>query len=117
MDGSAYGVSKKGAIEVDDSHATGQQAKTLAHELAHEALHWEDRGTFTRTLAELEAESVAYVVCRHFGLDTSVRSSTYIAIWRGDAKSMRESLARIADAARGIIDDAEAPAETRKAVA
>ena len=113
----AYGVSKRGAIDVDDSHATGQQAKTLAHELAHEALHWEDKGTFTRALAELEAEAVSYVVCKHFNLDTAVRSSTYIAIWNGDAKSMRESLARIADAARGIIDDAEAPAVDRKAVA
>ena len=42
----AYGVSKHGAIDVDDSHATGQQAKTLTHELAHEALHWDkDRGS------------------------------------------------------------------------
>jgi len=115
--GGAYGVSKHGAIDVDDSHATGQQAKTLAHELAHEALHWEDKGTFTRTLAELEAESVAYVVCRHFDLDTSIRSAAYIALWDGNAKAMRESLARIADAARGIIDDAEAPADDRRAVA
>ena len=51
------------------------------------------------------------------GLDTSVRSAAYIALWNGDAKSMRESLARIADTARGIIDDAEAPAIDRKAVA
>ncbi len=39
IDGGAYGVSKHGAIGVDDTHTTGQQAKTLAHELAHEALH------------------------------------------------------------------------------
>ena len=117
IDDRTFGVSKKGAIDVDGTHATGQQAKTLAHELAHEALHWEDRGTFTRTLAELEAESVAYVVCRHFNLDTSIRSAAYIALWNGDAKAMRESLARIADTARGIIDDAEAPGDTRRAVA
>ncbi len=108
---------KRGAIEIDNQHPTGQQAKTLAHELAHEALHWEIKGTFTRSLAELEAEAVAYVVCQHFGLDTEVRSSRYIALWQGDAKSMRESLERIATTARGIIDDASAPAESRKAVA
>ena len=117
IDDRTFGVSKKGAINVDGTPATGQQAKTLAHELAHEALHWEDRGTFTRTLAELEAESVAYVVCRHFNLVTSIRSAAYIALWNGDAKVMRESLARIADTARGIIDDAEAPGDTRRAVA
>ncbi len=116
ISGGAYGVSRKGTVEIDDTRATGQQAKTLAHELAHEALHWEDRGTFTRSVAELEAESVAYVVCNHFGLDTSVRSSAYIALWNGDGKALRDSLKRIADTARKIIDDVRA-LSTRKAVA
>ena len=111
-----FGLSKKGAIEVDNTHTTGQQAKTLAHELAHEAMHWEDRGSLTRSIAELEAESVAYVVCRHFNLDTSIRSSAYIAIWNGDGKAMRESMDRIAKTARAIIDDC-AKAQDRKAVA
>ena len=92
ISGGAFGVSKRGAIEIDNQHPTGQQAKTLAHEVAHEALHWDIKGPFTRSLAELEAEAVAYVVCQHFGLDTEVRSSRYIALWQGDAKSMRESL-------------------------
>ena len=116
LSGGLFGVSKGGTIDVDNGHATGQQAKTLAHELAHEALHWDIKGTFTRSLAELEAESVAYVVCRHFGLDCEVRSSRYIALWNGDAKSLRASLERISKVARAIIDDIEAPAG-RKAVA
>ena len=109
-----FGASKHGSIDVDNSHATGQQAKTLAHELAHEALHWEDKGPFTRSLAELEAESVAYVVCLHFGLNTEVRSSRYIALWDGDSKSLRASLERIANTARDIIDDVEAPGAKRQ---
>jgi len=116
VSGGAFGVSEKGRIGIDNAHATGQQAKTLAHELAHEALHWTDRGTFTRSAAELEAESVAYVVCRHFGLDSEVRSSAYIALWNGDGKAMRESMDRIAKTARAIIDDASA-VHDRKAVA
>ncbi len=112
----AFGVSKRGSIDVDSTHPTGQQAKTLAHELAHEALHWEDRGPLTRSIAELEAESVAYVVCKHFSLDVEVRSSRYIALWDGDSKALRGSLERIANTARGIIDDIE-PASERKAVA
>ncbi len=112
-------------IEVDNQHPTGQQAKTLAHELAHKALHWDkDRGLpggtptgpLTRSIAELEAESVAYVVCTHFGLDVEVRASRYIALWDGDSKALKASLERIAKTARGIIDDVEAVAG-RKAVA
>lgn len=116
VSGGAFGVSKNGSIEVDNTHTTGQQSKTLAHELAHESLHWKDKGTFTRSAAELEAESVAYVVCRHFGLDCSVRSSAYIALWNGDGKAMRESMDRIAKTARAIIDETTALRD-RKAVA
>ncbi len=117
LDGSLFGASNKGAIDVDNQHATGQQSKTLAHELAHEALHWDkDRGPLTRSIAELEAESVAYVVCTHFGLDVEVRASRYIPLWNGDSKSLRASLERIAKTARELIDDVEAPA-ARKEVA
>lgn len=116
-----YGVSKGGAVEVSNEHPTGQQAKTLAHELAHEAMHKSDEARTgmlekSRTIAELEAESVAYVVCRHFGLDVEVRASRYIALWDGDSKALKASLERIANTARALIDDVEA-LETRKAVA
>lgn len=124
LDGSQFGyATDKGAsIVIDDTHATGQRAKTLAHELAHCALHFgkTDQATvLTRNMAELEAESIAYVVCKHFGLDTTVRSSAYIALWQGDAKALRASLERIAGTARKIIDDVEAldSAESEKAVA
>jgi len=114
--GGVFGLSKGGTVEVDNRHATGQQAKTLAHELAHEALHKADRTELTRAVAELEAESVAYVVCTHFGLDVEVRSSRYIALWEGDSKALRASLERIAKTARDIIDDTES-LDSRKAVA
>lgn len=116
LPGGSFGVSKGGIIEVDNTHPTGQQAKTLAHELAHETLHQNVKGPFTRSMAELEAESVAYVVCTHFGLDVEVRSSRYIALWDGDSKSLRSSLERIAKTARALIDDLAA-LEDRKAVA
>jgi antirestriction protein ArdC len=116
LSGGLFGVSKGGTIDVDNGHATGQQAKTLAHELAHEALHKTDRTGLTRSVAELEAESVAYVVCTHFGLDVEVRASRYIALWNGDSKALRASLERIAKTARDIIDDVDA-LDSRKAVA
>jgi antirestriction protein ArdC len=121
LSGGVYGLSKGGAVDIDDTRGTGQQAKTLAHELAHEALHKSKESLATmpersRSIAELEAEAVAYVVCRHFGLDVEVRASRYIALWDGDSKALRASLERIADTARTMIDDVEAPA-ARKAVA
>ena len=117
LDAGYFGVSKGGTIDLATGHATGQSAKTLAHELAHEAMHKRDRPDgLTRTIAELEAESVAYVVCSHFGLDVEVRASRYIAQWDGDAKALRESLDRIATTARDIIDDVDALA-SGKAVA
>ncbi len=105
LSGGLFGVSKGGIVEVDNTHPTGQQAKTLAHELAHEALHKTNRGALTRSMAELEAESVAYVVCMHCGLDVEVRASRYIALWDGDSKALRASLDRISKTARDIIDD------------
>lgn len=102
-----FGSSGNGAVKIDPFYSTGQQAKTLAHELANEALHWEKGQRITRDMAELEAESVAYVVCRHFGLDTSVRSSRYIALYRGDSERMAESMERIATTARAMIDDVQ----------
>lgn len=57
-----------------------QQVKTLAHEIAHAILH-EDYSN--RALAELEAESTAFVVCRSLGLDSSDYSLGYVATWAG----------------------------------
>ncbi len=70
----------KRLIRVERRNAPAQRAKTLAHELAHALLHehFVDRG-----VAELEAESVAYVVCRSLGLDTSEYSFGYVALWAG----------------------------------
>ena len=98
-------MSKGGQVLISQSHATGQQAKTLAHELAHEALHKvADRATLSREIAELEAESVAYVVCRHFRLDAELRASRYIALYNGDSKTLAASLDRISHTASGLIE-------------
>jgi antirestriction protein ArdC len=116
-----YATDKGASIVIDGTHPSGQRAKTLCHELAHCALHFgktQSATTLTRNMAELEAESIAYVVCKHFGLDTTIRSSAYIALWQGDSKALRASLDRIASTARTIIDDVEAlDAVAEKAVA
>jgi hypothetical protein len=76
-------------IRVECRNEPAQQVKTLAHELAHALLH---EGTDDRPLAELEAESTAYVVCRTLGLDTGEYSFGYVACWAGGGP---EAVARI----------------------
>ena len=63
-----------------------QTLKTCIHEIAHAILHDKDTGTEKdkipdRRTKEVEAESVAYTVCQHFGIDTSEYSFGYIAGW------------------------------------
>ena len=67
-------------IRVEARNRPAQQAKTLAHELAHALLH---DGPVDRARAELEAESTAFVVCRTLGLDTGDYSFGYVACWAG----------------------------------
>ena len=67
-------------IRIESRNHPAQQVKTLAHELAHALLH---EGTDDRPLAELEAESVAYVVCRGLGIDSGDYSFGYVACWAG----------------------------------
>ncbi len=71
-------------IRVEARNSAAQQVKTLAHELAHALLH---QGQADRRLAELEAESAAYVVCRRLGVDTGLYSFGYVAIWAGGGEA------------------------------
>lgn len=81
-----------------------QQVKTLAHELAHGLLH---EGVEDRALAELEAESVAYVVCGQFGVDSGDYSFGYVTTWAGGTEAavtgIKASCGRIARAAQTIL--------------
>jgi len=67
-------------IRVEATNAPAQRVKTLAHELAHALLH---EGRKDRALAELEAESTAFIVCRALGIDTSDYSFGYVTTWAG----------------------------------
>lgn len=82
-------------IIISDSLSELQTIKTLIHEIAHSRLHnsrnigKEDKKK-TREQRELEAESVAFIVCSHFNLDTSDYSFPYILSW--SAERFREIL-------------------------
>ena len=63
--------------KLDDAHAL----KTLVHEYAHILLHLDVDYSENRPRCEVEAESVAYVVCRELGLPTEAYSFGYVAHW------------------------------------
>lgn len=86
-------------IALNDSNSTAQDVKTLIHEAAHAILHGDDTnapmseyGTSNvhRGAAEVQAESVAYVVAGMLGLDTSGYSTGYIAGWATAAAQSQE---------------------------
>jgi antirestriction protein ArdC len=99
LSGDTQGVSRGGHIDLSPSSGTA----TLIHEIAHELLHkQEERWTMTREEKELEAEAVAYVVGRHFGLDVA-SSANYLAMWRGGRETILAHLERIQNTASTII--------------
>jgi antirestriction protein ArdC len=95
-------------IRVEVRNASAQRAKTLAHEIAHALLHSNQPD---HQLAELEAESTAYVVCSCLGLDTSSYSFGYVASWAGGGEQavtgIKASCSRIQEAAALILDALE----------
>jgi antirestriction protein ArdC len=92
------GVSLGGKIIVDP----GAGFKTYVHEVAHELLHHIENAPMDRTTRELEAESVAYAVAKHFGLD-GLSSPNYNALHGATAEMIMNCLERIRNAATEII--------------
>jgi hypothetical protein len=92
-------------IRVEVANSPLQRTKTLVHEIAHARLHEHEED---RALAELEAESVAFVVCRAIGLDTAAYSFGYVASWAGSGDAaiatIKASGARISRTASALID-------------
>ena len=99
-------------IRIEHRNAPVQRVKTLAHEIGHALLH---EGVGDRRLAELEAESIAYVVCRFLGIDAGSYSFGYVATWAGGTDQaiagIRASGAQIQWAAGMIIDCMELDVE------
>lgn len=92
-----------------------QTVKTIIHEMAHALLHDKTdnpdliQDPKTKNTKEVEAESIAYVVCQHFGIDTSDYSFGYIAGWSSDkdTKELKASMETIRKTASKMISDCE----------
>ena len=113
-------------IAIDEGMSEIQTLKTAIHEIAHAKLHDidlnapenEQQPRIDRRTREVEAESVAYTVCQHYGLDTSDYSFGYVAGWSSgrELSELKSSLETIRSAAAEIINSIdETLAELSKA--
>lgn len=106
-------LERRVAIQRDMSQL--QTLKTCVHEIAHAVLHHLDENDKRPTdcpdqrTREIQAESVAYTVCQHFGLDTSDYSFAYVAGWSSgkETPELKKSLDVIHDTAHKLITDIE----------
>ena len=109
IEGSAKGYFNvaNNEISVAKGMSESQTLKTLIHEIAHSVLHNKDNGgVFIDTKTkEVQAESVAFSVCSHFGIDTSEYTFPYVTAWAGDKdlKTLRNSMDTIKDTASLLI--------------
>ena len=101
-------------IAIDEGMSELQTIKTAIHEIAHTKLHdidpnapkEEQAGRPDRRTREVQAESVAYAVCQHYGLDTSDYSFGYVAGWSSgrELDELKSSLETIRSTAAEIIN-------------
>ena len=105
-------------IALQEGMSEVQTVKTLIHEMAHQKLHAVnpttkepvgEKGNQTRHVKEVEAESVAFTVCQHFGIDTSDYSFAYVAGWSHgkETPELKASLNTIRQAASEMITTIE----------
>lgn len=100
-------------IAIQEGMSQVQTVKTVIHEMAHQKLHSIDPSAkadplepkLTRNSKEVEAESVAYTVCQHYGIDTSDYSFAYVAGWSAgkEMPELKASLDKIRLAANDMI--------------
>jgi antirestriction protein ArdC len=105
-------------IMVREDVSDAQALKTLIHEVAHMLLHCEDADLTRdaqahRDIAEVEAESTAYIVSKALGLDTEAYSLPYVASWGGKdgAEKIVSTGSRVVKTSRVILDAALAAHE------
>jgi hypothetical protein len=110
--GSEKGYSAGNHINMSSSVEGAGEVSTLIHEFAHELMHHKKSSIFYQgddvrrdgALMELQAESVAYVVMKHYELPVQ-HQPTYIALWKGNKEKILQNMSTISDVAKFIIDE------------
>ena len=113
MDG--YFSPKSQSITLREGMSEVQTVSAAVHEIAHAKLHNyalqqpEERRHKSRNTEEVEAESISFMVCAYFGIETGANSFGYVATWSKNAElpEFRASLDSISKTANGIITDVE----------
>ena len=113
MDG--YFSPKSQSITLREGMSEVQTVSAAVHEIAHAKLHnyglqqAAERKAKSRNTEEVEAESVSFMVCAYFGIETGANSFGYVATWSKNAElpEFRASLDTIGKTANGIITDVE----------
>ena len=115
-DSKGYFSTEENRIAVQEGMSESQTLKTMVHETAHSLLHNKEVNkedilapAKDRNTKEVEAESIAFTVCNHFGIDTSEYSFGYIAGWSSgrDMKELKSSLDIIRRTASELITGIE----------
>ena len=117
IEGGAHGYYhlEEKRIAIDEGMSELQTLKTAIHEIVHAKLHAIDKDAPAteqtvrpdHRTREVQAESVAYAVCQHYGLDTSDYSFGYVAGWSSgrELSELKASLETIREAANELITD------------
>ena len=113
MDG--YFSPKSQSITLREAMSEVQTVSAAVHEIAHAKLHnyglqqAAERKAKSRNAEEVEAESISFMVCAYFGIETGANSFGYVATWSKNAElpEFRASLDTISKTANGIITDVE----------
>ena len=96
-------------IAINEGMSELQNIKSAIHEISHATMHDIDPDNPTRPdrrTREVQAESIAYVVCQHYGLDTSDYSFGYVAGWSSSKEltELKGSLEIIRSTATKLIE-------------
>ena len=100
---------EENCIAINEGMSELQNIKTAIHEISHATMHDtdpDDPARPDRRTREVQAESVAYVVCQHYGLDTSDYSFGYVAGWSSgkELAELKGSLETIRSTATKLIE-------------
>ena len=110
-----YFSPKSQSITLREGMSEVQTVSAAVHEIAHAKLHnyglqqAAERKVKSRNTEEVEAESISFMVCAYFGIETGANSFGYVATWSKNAElpEFRASLDTISKTANGIITDVE----------
>lgn len=122
--GQEKGYSKGNHINMSSAIEGAGEVATLVHELAHELMHWKksslyyqgDEVKYSSALKELQAESVSYIVMKHYDLPVQ-HQPTYLALWKANKEAILAQMKSISEVARFIIEEIDKVAAQQQGMA